>query len=226
MQDLLDRPGIESDAQMLFCFALGRAQANAGDYEHAFAAYLEGNRRKRQTFDYDPKESEHHFAAIAEVFCGDLPALSSPSPATPRPLFIVVMRRDPLDVCLSCFEQVFKGHHPYAYDLEELGRYYLAYERLMAFWQGRLPERIHELDYAQLVSAPQTAVGPVLEALGLEWDDACLRFHENSAVVMTASVVQVRRPLYRSSIGRWRRYERQLAPLIELLGQEVPRSAS
>ncbi len=132
---------------------------------------------------------------------------------------IVAMRRDPLDVCLSCFEQHFSGNHPYAYDLDELGRYYLAYDRLMRFWRRRLPGRIVDVDYADLVTDPRSVVEPVLARLGLDWDAHCGAFNERDGTVTTASLVQVRQPLYRSSIGRWRRYERELAGLRALLDE-------
>ena len=130
---------------------------------------------------------------------------------------IIHTRRHPIDVCLSCFQQFFAEGNPYAYDLNDLGHYYTAYEGLMEFWRQRLPGRLIEVDYAGLVSDREPEIRRLLDVCGLPWDDQCLDFHRSKRGVDTASAAQVRRPIYQSSVERWRRYETQLRPLQELL---------
>jgi tetratricopeptide (TPR) repeat protein len=138
---------------------------------------------------------------------------------------IVHVRRDPVDTCLSCFSYLFAGRQAFTYDLEELGRYYRAYHGLMAHWRETLsPERLLEIDYETLVAEPETEVAQLLTHCGLAWDDACLAFHRTERSVRTASANQVRQPLYASAVGRWRRYESELQPLLEALGPLAPDS--
>jgi tetratricopeptide (TPR) repeat protein len=133
---------------------------------------------------------------------------------------VIHCRRDPLDVCLSCYCHNFTGlNYAFSWDLHDLGRYYRAYERLTAHWRDVLPLRVLEVAYEDLV-ADQEAVSRRLVAFcGLEWDERCLRFPDNPRSVRTASKVQVRRPIYTSSVGRWRRYAAHLRPLREALGE-------
>ena len=136
---------------------------------------------------------------------------------------LVVVRRNPLDTCLGNFRQLFAlgfSYYDYAYDLLDTGRYYLAFDRLIAHWRGVLPGRIHELAYEQLVADPRAETARLLEHCGLAWEDGCLAFERNPAAVATASAVQVREPLHARAVGRWRRYERELQPLVRLLAEE------
>ena len=133
---------------------------------------------------------------------------------------IIHCRRNPLDTCLSCYFQNFSGNHPYASDLQNLGQYYRQYQRLMAHWYDVLSVRVHTVDYEQLVAEPETTSRGLLNHVGLEWQDSCLQFHRTQRTVQTASLVQVRRPLYRTSVARWRHYEKYLQPLKAVLGQE------
>jgi Flp pilus assembly protein TadD len=130
---------------------------------------------------------------------------------------IVFCRRDLRDVCLSCYQTLFMKGHPWSYDLVELARYAAAFSRLMEHWRAVLPGRVFELDYEALVADPQTQVRRLLEHCGLGWDEGCLSFHASTRPVRTASLGQVRKPLHAGSVGRWRRYERQLAPLLKIL---------
>ena len=133
---------------------------------------------------------------------------------------IIHVRRDPMDTCFSCFENDFGGRLEFSYDMAELGRCYVAYRAMMAHWQRVLPPgRILEIGYEALVDDPAGEVRRLLAHCGLEWDPRCLKFHETRRAVFTQSQVQVRRPLYATSIGRWRRFERQLAPLVASLQQ-------
>ena len=132
---------------------------------------------------------------------------------------IIHTRRDPVDTCLSCFLRAFKDHLAFTYDLEELGRYYRAYETLMAHWRDALPkEALLEVQYEDVVADLETQARRIVDHCGLEWDARCLNFHETERPVRTASLAQVRQPIFRESIGRWRAYERFLGPLLRELG--------
>jgi tetratricopeptide (TPR) repeat protein len=127
--------------------------------------------------------------------------------------------RDPVDTCVSCFSKLFTHGQDFSYDLGELGRYYKRYEHLMAHWRGVLPEgRILDVQYEDVVEDLETQARRILAHCELPWDDRCLSFHETERPVRTASVMQVRQPIYKSAVGRWRDYEEFLGPLLEALG--------
>lgn len=131
---------------------------------------------------------------------------------------IVHCVRDPLDTCLSCYFQDFTGHHPYAYDLGNLGAHYRDYQRLMTHWKDTVGMPIFDVHYDQLVNDQEAASRALLEFCGLEWDDACLRFHESERTTRTASFDQVRQPVYTSSLQRWRHYDAWIDSLKQALG--------
>jgi len=126
---------------------------------------------------------------------------------------VIHCRRDPLDTCLSCFMTHFTVGHEFSRNLACLGLYYRQYERLMAHWKGTLDLPILEVNYEDLVSDLESEIRRMLEFLELPWDPRCMRFHETRRPVATASVQQVRRPIYRDSIGRSKNYEKHLAGL-------------
>ncbi|MGH8279981.1 MAG: tetratricopeptide repeat-containing sulfotransferase family protein [Gammaproteobacteria bacterium] len=126
--------------------------------------------------------------------------------------------RDPLDTCVSIYCQHFA--HPrntYAYDLDDIGFFYTRYREIMAFWQTLLPGRVHEVRYEDLVQNPETETRKLVAAAGLDWDAACLESHKHAERINTASVWQARQPIYSSSIGRWRHYEKYLEALRKAL---------
>ncbi len=131
---------------------------------------------------------------------------------------IIHCRRDPLDTGLSCFFQNFGRNQPLFADLRKLGTVYRQYERLMAHWWKVLHIRTLDVRYEDLVANQVRESGRLIEFCGLPWDDRCLAFHRTQRAVNTASFWQVRQPIYTSSIGRWRHYERYLTPLKEALG--------
>lgn len=131
---------------------------------------------------------------------------------------IVHLRRNPIDTCLSCYQTRLNEVHGYSRDLETLGLYYREYSRLMAHWRRVLPLKFLDLDYETLTQDFEGEARRLIDFLGLPWDPACLSFHEATAAVRTFSRNQVRNPIYRTSVGRWRRYERELQPLINALG--------
>ena len=131
---------------------------------------------------------------------------------------IVDARRHPLDCCFSNFKQHFARGQAFSYDQAELGRYYADYVRLMAHFDAVLPGRVHRVIHEQLVEEPEAEIRRLLDALGLPFDAACLRSHENERAVRTASSEQVRRPINREGFDQWRPFDRWLGPLKQALG--------
>jgi len=131
---------------------------------------------------------------------------------------IIHCRRHPLDVCLSCYRLYFSGAHPYAYNLRELGHYYRLYEGLMQHWHNVMPGAIHDIQYESLVADQEAETRRLLDFCELPWHSGCLDFHKSERAVMTASLSQVREPIYHSSLQKWQAYEACLGPLIEALG--------
>lgn len=133
---------------------------------------------------------------------------------------IVHTIRNPVDCCLSSYTKLFKDDMPHSYDFGELGRYYGKYHALMAHWREVLPEGVMlDVPYEGVVRDPETKAREIIAFCGLDWDDRCLKFHESVRPVKTASVSQVRQPLYQSSVERWRRYGSGLDPLVDALRQ-------
>ncbi|MBK5912670.1 hypothetical protein CCR85_14390 [Rhodothalassium salexigens] len=131
---------------------------------------------------------------------------------------IVWARRDPLDTCLSCFQQNFRSGQHYSFDLDDLALVYAWHERLMRHWTS-VAGPIHRVDYACLVADPEATARALAGFIGLDWDPQMLAFHTTDRAVHTASRWQVRQPLYTSSAGRARRYARHLGPLVDALAR-------
>ena len=141
--------------------------------------------------------------------------------ALPNARFINT-RRDPLDTCVSCFSLLFTGSQPFAYDLAELGRYHRGYEAVMEHWHKVLPPGVLiDVNYEDLVDDLEGTARRALRHCDLDWEDACRDFHETKRAVRTASLMQVRQPVYRRSIGAWRRYAEYLDPLGQALGLDL-----
>ena len=138
---------------------------------------------------------------------------------------VIHCRRDPLDTCLSCFFTNFQTSPAYHYRLEDLGFYYRLYLRLMEHWRTVLPLAMLEVDYEDLVGRPEELSRKMIDFCGLPWDDHCLRYHENRRPVQTSSVWQVRQPIYRTSIDRWKHYIKHLEPLLRALAPEAAADA-
>ena len=132
---------------------------------------------------------------------------------------VIHCRREPLDVCLSCYFQNFRKVN-YSWSLEDVGHYYKEYERLMAQWQRVLPLRMMEVRYEHLVGRQETISRELVAFCGLKWEDRCLAFHKNPRPVRTSSSVQVRRPMFANSVGRWQLYAKHLEPLRRALGND------
>jgi sulfotransferase family protein/tetratricopeptide repeat protein len=153
-------------------------------------------------------ENYLHVGAIALMF--------------PRAVILHAVR-DPLDTCLSCWRQLFAQGAETLYDLAEIGAEHVAYRQTMDHWRAVLPGRVIDVVHEALVADPERRIRwLVTEAAGLTWNDACLSFHTAGEASRTASSVQVRQPIFRTSLQRWRRYEARLGPLIEALGPYAP----
>lgn len=130
---------------------------------------------------------------------------------------VVQLTRSPLDSCFAMYRTLFGAAYPFSYDLAELARYYVAYRRLADHWQRLFGPWIHEVRYEELVTDPNTTGSALAESCGLAWHDSASQIERNAGVSLTASAAQVRRPIYSSSVGRWRHYRAQLQPLIGAL---------
>jgi tetratricopeptide (TPR) repeat protein len=132
---------------------------------------------------------------------------------------IIHCRRDPMDTGLSCYSKDFAGLPAWVTDLDSIGRVYRQHERLMAHWRQVLPIEILELRYEDVVADVEASARRLIRHCNLAWEEACLEFHRTNRQVKTASLEQVRHPIYDTSIGRWRKFERHLAPLREALAE-------
>jgi hypothetical protein len=127
---------------------------------------------------------------------------------------IIALRRDPMDSCFALYKAHFAGNYPFSYRLDELADYYAAFDRLMAHWRSVLPpDAFMEVAYEDIVADLEGQSRKILAFLGLRWEDEVLQFHQSANPATTASAVQVRRPIYASSVGKWRHYRDELEPL-------------
>ena len=303
-------------------FALGKAHADIGEHERAFAHWLSGNALKRQQIDYDAVATAAHFADIESVFTPALiEAKSGSGDPSALPIFVLGMPRsgttlveqilsshpvvhgagelnafgnilgevigarggqhsypqcaidldgatlreigtryvatlaklapeaahvtdklpgnflylgmiclalpnakivhtvrNPVDTCLSCFTHLFSEALDFSYDLAELGRFYAHYRHLMAHWHQVLPPgTILDVCYEDVVTDLEGQARRLLDHCGVPFDPRCLAFNESARPVRTASAAQVRQPIYKHSVERWRNYERWLGPLLREL---------
>jgi hypothetical protein len=136
---------------------------------------------------------------------------------------IILVRRHPLDACWAIYKALFRGMFLFSYDQVELADYYLAFRRLSHHWRSTLPpDVLLEVSYEDIVRDQAAESRRLIEFIGLPWEDDVLHFHESRAPSATASAVQVRRPIYASSVGKWRRHAERLAPLYARLATEIP----
>ena len=139
---------------------------------------------------------------------------------------ILIARRDPMDVGLACFRQLFAAGNETLYDLADIGAEIRRYEEMMDHWRAVLPGRVFEVRYESLVADPEGQIRRlVTQGCVLPWSPDCLAFHTTSAVVATASVDQARQPIFNGAVNRWRLYERHLGPLRSALRQSPPADA-
>jgi hypothetical protein len=136
---------------------------------------------------------------------------------------IIHVRRNPIDTCLSAFTRLFNKSQHQSYDLREIGRYYRDYLNVMAHWREVLPAgSFYDIQYEELVANQEEESRKLIDYCNLTWSDACLDPHKTERNVKTASVTQVRQPVYTTSVERWRVYEKFLGPLIEELQEAIP----
>jgi tetratricopeptide (TPR) repeat protein len=134
---------------------------------------------------------------------------------------IIHCRRDPRDTCLSIYFQNFGWLHPYSTDLSHLGFYYRLYHKLMQHWEAVIDLPMMTVSYEEMVTVPERISRELVNFIGLDWDDRCLRFHTVKRNVATASYDQVRQPVYTKSMARWKHYEKHIGPLAEALGDGI-----
>jgi len=136
---------------------------------------------------------------------------------------IILVQRHPIDSCWAIYKAHFRGKFSFSYHQTELADYYLAYRRLSRHWRAVLsPDVLMEINYEDIVRDQAAASQDIIRFLGLPWEDGVMRFHESPAPSATASAVQVRRPIYASSVGKWRHHADRLRPLRERLAREIP----
>lgn len=132
---------------------------------------------------------------------------------------IINTQRNPVDNCLSAFTKLFKDDMPHSYDLGEIGRYYRKYQTIMDHWHEVLPSgALMTIQYEDVVNDTEKFARNLVEFIGLPWDPACLMFHDSDRPVKTASVAQIRKPIYKNAINRWEKYGSGLQPLLDALG--------
>nr|WP_028914260.1 sulfotransferase [Pseudorhodobacter ferrugineus] len=135
---------------------------------------------------------------------------------------IIHMVRDPVDTCLSCFTRLFDKAQYHSYDQIELGTYYNNYRRLMSHWRDVLPkDAFMDVRYENIVEDFEPNVRALIEWCNLDWNEACMSPHKTKRSVRTASVTQVREPIYKTSVKKWKAYQKQLQPLLNTLGDNA-----
>ncbi|MFZ5618210.1 MAG: tetratricopeptide repeat-containing sulfotransferase family protein [Pseudomonadota bacterium] len=132
---------------------------------------------------------------------------------------IVHLTRHPMDACFASYKQLFADAYLHSYDQGEMARHFARYSRLMNCWRRLYPGRFLDVSYEAVVSGVEPEARRLIAFLGLPWEDACLRFHEQEASVATASAIQVREKAHTRSVGRWKRYKRELEPMARALGE-------
>ena len=126
---------------------------------------------------------------------------------------IIDARRNPMDTCFSCFKQLFARGQAFTYDLQEIGRYYLSYIRLMDHWQKVVPDKVYLVEYEKMIANQEEETKKLLKFCDLSFQENCLKFYENKRAVKTASSEQVRQPIYKRGINYWKNFEESLVDL-------------
>lgn len=177
--------------------------------EQVFTGFADAYLRRLRTFD-------HSAIRIIDKMPGNFLYLGLIAIMFPEAK-VIHCQRHPLDTCLSCYFQRFRRGHEYSFNLTHLGLYYREYQRLMQHWKDVLPVAPFELHYSELVNNQEELTQNLIDFIGVSWDDRCLNFHDNSRPVTTASNWQVRRPMNRSGMDRWKNYDPHLEALREAL---------
>lgn len=197
-------------------------------------AAQDSDARSDAKLDLIAKSAEIDFAELGRRYSESIAGFGDPAPRlidkTPQNFLylglirlalpnarVIHLRRNPMDSCYAIYKTLFRAGYPFSYRLQEVGRYFVAYYRLMAHWRDVMPEAFLDVDYERLVADPAGQTERMLDYLGLEWEDRCMDFHRRGGAAATASAAQVRQPIYSSSVGLWRHYEKQLTPLANRL---------
>ena len=167
--------------------------------------YIEALRKLDSTAMHITDKMPHNFNYIGLI------ALALPNAK------IIHCQRNPIDTCLSCYTTLFSSEHPYSYSLEALGNHYLLYQKIMAYWQELLPDRMLNIQYEDVVDDLESQTRNLAKYCGLPWNNAFLDFHHSKQPAKTASLDQVNKPIYNSSVQRWKHYERFLQPLLDII---------
>lgn len=175
-------------------------KADQHDWQQLGHEYLEKTEHWQQTLWFTDK-LPGNFAYIGAILC-----------MLPQAL-VINIRRDPMDVGLSCYRQLFIGGQQFSYDLEDIAVYWKAYDRHMRYWAERMESRVLDLHYESLVSEPEPTIHQLLDFIGLPWEADCLQPHKAKRAVNTASAAQVRQPFNTKGIGYWKRYKEELKDL-------------
>lgn len=130
---------------------------------------------------------------------------------------IIHVTRGPADSCFAVFKQLFEDVYPHSYDQCEMAEHFVMYRNLMKHWHSIMPGRILDVAYENVVSQNDIEARRLIEYLGLDWEEGCINFEKNNAAVVTASAAQVREKVHNRSIGRWKKYEKQLTPMLDIL---------
>jgi Flp pilus assembly protein TadD len=177
------------------------------DYEKVGATYMDSTKRIRGDMPRFVDKLPQNYLNLPLI----LKALPNAK--------IVHLRRDPMDACFASYKQLFADAYLHSYDLEEMARHHCRYLDLMDTWRERFGDRFFDISYEETVSDLEPNARALIEYLELPWEDQCLDFHKQEQAVSTASAVQVREKVHTRSVGRWKRYEKQLQPMLAVLQQ-------
>lgn len=176
---------------------------------------------KRIAVDLCPDEdTEHRNVVVVDKMLGNFDMIGMIVQAMPEAR-IVHCRRDPIDTCLSCYSKLFRSPLNYSYDQTELAEFYKAYDDQMRYWHEIIPRSVlMENKYEDMVANTEQQAQRLLEFVKLPWNNTVLDFHKNNRPVSTASMVQVRKPIYSTSVKRWKPYAPYIQPMLKVLGNE------
>ncbi len=191
-------------------FPMCMADLSDSEFKKLGEQYLAQTARHRQRAPFFTDKMPNNFAYV-----GFIKAILPNSK-------IIDARRHPMDSCLGCFKQHFAKGQTFAYDLFELGEFYLEYERLMGHWESVLPGQILKVNYEEVVEDLEAQVLRILSFCGLDFEEGCVHFYETKRAVRTASSEQVRQPIYKGSVQTWKRYGKHLDGLREILAPVCP----
>lgn len=208
--DAINHVGIMRILEEVRCSIDGSTPPSIREFTQRYLAGLEGSPAEGARI-CDKQPQNHRFLGPLAV------GLANAS--------IVHCVRDPRDIAVSCYQAYFR-EQPWSFDLRDIGRCLRSHEELMRHWHRSLPGRIVTVRYERLVSEPEREIGLLLDQIGLPFDERCLTPELDDGAVNTASIAQVRRPINTSSVGRWTRYKRHLAPLLEEIDDLLPYDSS